>query len=75
MHQNIGFNSFESLLCEENPEIEDLLRILRKFGNGSVSGSGGCLFSMFEDEDSAKNISKHIPDKYCTYIVHSLNRI
>jgi len=30
---------------------------------------------MFEDEDSAKNISKHIPDKYCTYIVHSLNRI
>ena len=75
MHLNIGFNSFENLLCKEYSEIKDLLKILRRFGNGSVSGSGGCLFSMFEDEDSAKNISKHIPDKYCTYIVHSLNRI
>lgn len=75
MHENIGFNSFERLLCDENPEIEDLLIILRKFGNGSVSGSGGCLFSIFENEDSAKNIRKHIPEKYSTYIVHSLNRI
>lgn len=75
MHQNIGFNSFENLLCKENSEIKDLLQILRRFGNGSVSGSGGCLFSMFDDEDGAKNISKHISDKYRTYIVHSLNRI
>ena len=75
MHQNIGYNSFEDLLCSENPEVEDLLKILRKHNNGAVSGSGGCLFSMFDDEASAKNISKFIPNKYQTYIVHSLNRI
>ena len=75
MHQNIGFNSFEDLLCAQNPEIKDLLQTLRKYDNGSVSGSGGCLFSMFDDEVSAQNISKLIPKKYQTYIVHSLNRI
>jgi len=72
MHQNIGFNSFEDLLCVEHPEIKDLLGILRKDGNGSVSGSGSCLFSMFDDEISATNASKNIPSNCQTYIVHSL---
>ena len=66
MHRNIGFNSFEDLLCAQNPEIKDLLQTLRKYDNGSVSGSGGCLFSMFDDEVSAQNISKLIPKKYQT---------
>ena len=72
MHQNIGFNSFEDLLCIEHPEIKDLLGMLRKEGNGSVSGSGSCLFSMFDDEISATNARKTIPSNYQTYIVHSL---
>ena len=72
MHQNIGFNSFEDLLCIEHPEIKDLLGLLRKKGNGSVSGSGSCVFSMFDDEISATNAIKTIPSNYQTYIVHSL---
>lgn len=75
MHLNIGFNSFEDLLCQMYPEIEEILGILRKNGNGSVSGSGSCLYSVFDDEESAFNMRKLIPEKYQTYIVHSLNRI
>ena len=32
MHLNIGFNSFENLLCEKYPEIVEILGILRKMG-------------------------------------------
>ena len=38
-------------------------------------GSGSCLYSIFDDENSALNTIKLIPRKYQTYIVHSLNRI
>jgi 4-diphosphocytidyl-2-C-methyl-D-erythritol kinase len=75
MHHNIGFNSFENLLCSEFSEIKSLLELLRKNGNGAVSGSGSCLFSIFDNEDSAQKFSKLIPEKYETYVVHSLNRI
>ena len=75
MHDYIGFNSFESLLCDEYPEIKDILDILRTNSNCSVSGSGGCLFSIFDEEIEAKNARELLPKKYQTYIVHSLNNI
>ena len=75
MHEYIGFNSFEDLLCSRYHEISDLLGILRKYNNGSVSGSGSCLFSIFDDEESAIKISGCLPKKYQTYVVHSLNTI
>ena len=75
MHEYIGFNSFEDLLCSRYHEISDLLDILRKYNNGSVSGSGSCLFSIFDDEESAIKISACLPKKYQTYVVHSLNTI
>ncbi len=75
MHEYIGFNSFESLLCDLYPEIKYLLNILRKNYNGSVSGSGSCLFSIFDTEKDAIYASSVIPDKYKTYIVHSISKI
>lgn len=75
MDQNIGFNSFEDFLCSEHNEIKELLNMLRKYNNGSVSGSGSCVFSIFDDEKTAIEISKLIPKNYQTYIVHSLNTI
>jgi len=75
MHQNIGFNSFESLLCENYSEIRKILDILRNHDNGYVSGSGGCIFSIFDTESQAINVLKNIPNKYQTYIVHSLKKI
>ena len=75
MLHHIGFNSFEDLLCKEHPEIKELLDILREQGIGAVSGSGSCIFSVFEDENQAKYVSELVPKKYQTYIVHSLDRI
>jgi len=75
MHQNIGFNSFESLLCENYSEIKKILDILRNYDNGYVSGSGGCIFSIFDTERQAIDSLKNIPKKYQTYIVHSLKKI
>jgi len=40
-----------------------------------VSGSGGCIFSIFDTESQAINALKNIPNKYQTYIVHSLKKI
>jgi 4-diphosphocytidyl-2C-methyl-D-erythritol kinase len=39
-------------------KLESLLELLRKYNNGSVSGSGSCLFSIFDDEESAIKISE-----------------
>lgn len=75
MHQNLGFNSFENLLCSKYQDIKELLEILRNYNNGAVSGSGSCVFSIFDDEATAIKISKLVPKKYQTYIVHSLNTI
>ena len=75
MHEYIGFNSFEELLCSRYHEIRELLDILRKYNNGSVSGSGSCLFSIFDDKESAIKICDCLPKKYQTYVVHSLNTI
>ena len=75
IRENIGFNSFEPLLCEEYPEIKETLSIMRKNYNGYVSGSGSCLFSIFDKEEDAKKAQEFIPKSYQTYIVHSINNI
>ena len=75
IHENIGFNSFEPLLCKEYPEIKETLSIMRKSYNGYVSGSGSCLFSVFDNKEDAKKAKEFIPKSYQTYIVHSINNI
>ena len=75
MHENIGFNSFEAILCEEYPEINSTLSLMRKHNNGYVSGSGSCLYSIFDKEEDARNARELFPSEYQTYIVHSLNKV
>ena len=75
MCENIGFNSFEPLLCKEYPEIKETLSIMRENSNGYVSGSGSCLFSIFDNEEDAKKAREFVSKSYQTYIVHSINNI
>ena len=73
MHENIGFNSFEAILCEEHPEINSTLSLMRKYNNGYVSGSEA-IFDLRQKED-ARNARELFPREYQTYIVHSLNKV
>ena len=64
MHLNIGFTVLKICYVKCTLKLKKFWGILRKNGNGSVSGSGSCLYSVFDDEESAFNMRKLILEKY-----------
>ncbi|MBE6541214.1 MAG: 4-(cytidine 5'-diphospho)-2-C-methyl-D-erythritol kinase [Ruminococcaceae bacterium] len=47
------YNSFEKVTIPENPIIDEIKRIMQKFGGNSLmSGSGPTVFGLFRDEES-----------------------
>ena len=68
-----GHNDCEPVAQKHFPEIADALSWLAKFSNPKMTGTGSCVFAMFESEQAALNVFKQIPDSFKGYIVKGLN--
>lgn len=69
-------NVFESIAVAKHPEIGAALDWLRANYRGyraKMSGTGSCVFTAFENEESAKELCEKLPDGMQGYVVKARN--
>lgn len=68
------YNSFEEVV-RNSKEISEVKEELMKNGamNSLMSGSGSCVFGIFENKEKAKRAYINLKEKYETYICTSYN--
>lgn len=66
-------NDLEKTTCEIYPEVQELLRTLRKFGPARMSGSGGALFLPVDGARQAQQVIDQLPNDVRTRICNGIN--
>jgi 4-diphosphocytidyl-2-C-methyl-D-erythritol kinase len=75
--QAIGFSDLENV-CEpiatrHYPEIAEVIRYLKKYGNARMTGTGACVFTSFEIEAHAQQALNDLPDKWQGFVAKAMN--
>lgn len=68
-----GHNDCEPVAQKHFPEIAKALKWLENYSSAKMTGSGSCVFAAFENEETAVNISKEIPESFKGFVVKGLN--
>jgi 4-diphosphocytidyl-2-C-methyl-D-erythritol kinase len=68
-------NVFEPLVRRAHPRVDAALRWLEVLGvPARLSGTGGCLFGLFPDEDTARAARDAQPEPWRSWVVRLSNR-
>jgi len=66
-------NVFEPIVCNLHPEIADVIQYLRKQAHARLTGSGACVFAVFESKEAAQNVLAKLPDYWTAFVAKGLN--
>ncbi|QCI23725.1 4-(cytidine 5'-diphospho)-2-C-methyl-D-erythritol kinase [Buchnera aphidicola (Macrosiphoniella sanborni)] len=66
-------NDFEDIAKKTFIKIKKLLAILSSYAHFRMTGTGSCIFSEFNDKNSAEKIFKLIPKNMKSFVAKSLN--
>lgn len=61
------------IVCRRYPAVADALEWLGHFAEPRLTGTGGCIFALFEDEDSARQILAQVPEHYQGLVARGMN--
>ncbi|WP_322407298.1 4-(cytidine 5'-diphospho)-2-C-methyl-D-erythritol kinase [Idiomarina sp. PL1-037] len=67
-------NVFEPVVCDLHTEVAMLRRALLEYAPTRLTGSGACLFSIFETRQAAKEAQQQVPKELCSFIAQGQNR-
>ncbi len=68
-----GHNDCEPVTRKHFPEVADALDWLNNYSLARLTGTGSCVFALFEDKNAALNAIKEIPDRFKGFVVKGLN--
>lgn len=68
-----GHNDCEPVTRKLFPDIADALDWLNNYSLAKLTGTGSCVFALFEDKKAALNAIKEIPDRFKGCVVKGLN--
>lgn len=68
-----GHNDCELIAQKHFPEIANALQWLSGYADARMTGTGSCVFAMFEDKETALNVINEIPDSLKGYVVKGVN--
>jgi len=69
-----GINDLEAVVVRRYPEVANALNWLSKHQPARMTGSGGCLFSVFPDEASAQAVLQQLPAPWTGFVARGCNR-
>lgn len=69
-----GRNDFEPLVRARYPQVAAALDWLDDYGRGRLTGTGGCVFTDFDDEAAAGDALARLPDDWRGLVARGLNR-
>ena len=71
---NITQNDCQNLVLDRYPEVANLLQWLLQFAPARMTGTGACVFAMFETETDAEHVFKQLPTKWRAFIARGVDR-
>ena len=73
-HFDNSHNDCQSLVCSMYPEVANLLQWLVHYAPSRMTGTGSCVFAMFEHEEDAKNIQEQLPPNWQSFVAQGTDR-
>ncbi|HBH35308.1 MAG TPA: 4-(cytidine 5'-diphospho)-2-C-methyl-D-erythritol kinase [Gammaproteobacteria bacterium] len=67
-------NVFTAVVKKRYPAVVEMMKLLDKFGDVRLTGTGACLFLSFERQQQATETARQIPQKWDSFIAQGLNR-
>ncbi len=66
-------NDCEAVVCQAYQEVKDALVNLKKFSRARLTGTGACVFGVFQQAAAAQAALQQMPKKWQSYLVQGLN--
>ncbi len=67
-------NVFEPVVSGQYPEIAEIIQFLRKYSNARLTGTGSCVFAIFETKEAAQDVLAKLPDYWVAFVAKGLNQ-
>ncbi len=71
--QGEGENVCQPLVCALYPEIQEAIDWLNNFSPVRMTGTGGCLFAVFDSFEKANEVNALRPEKWSGYVARGMN--
>jgi 4-diphosphocytidyl-2-C-methyl-D-erythritol kinase len=69
-----GRNDCEAVVCRRYPEVAAALDWLSAFSPARMTGTGGCVFAVFESEAQAQAVAEQLPANLSGFVARGVNR-
>jgi len=69
-----GWNDCEAVVCRRYPEVAAALDWLSAFSPARMTGTGGCVFAVFESEAQAQAVAEQLPANLSGFVARGVNR-
>ncbi len=66
-------NDFEPLVLQDYPEIRNAHHWLSQFAPAHLTGTGACVFSVFDDQQAAEKVAKKTPSSWQSFCARGIN--
>lgn len=67
-------NVCEAVVCRRHPEVAEVLERLRGFGEARMTGTGACVFAVFDDAGQAAAARRTLPPAWTAFVARGRNR-
>ena len=68
-----GQNVCEPVACELYPEIQNAIDWLNQYSPARMTGTGACIFAIFDSAEKANIVKSQIPEQWTGYIAEGLS--
>ncbi|GAA0858281.1 4-(cytidine 5'-diphospho)-2-C-methyl-D-erythritol kinase [Aliiglaciecola litoralis] len=66
-------NDCQKLVCERYPKVANLLHDLLEYAPSRMTGTGACLFSVFDNMEEAEKVKNKLPNDCQAFITKGVN--
>jgi 4-diphosphocytidyl-2-C-methyl-D-erythritol kinase len=66
-------NDCQELVRRLHPEVDKALKILEKFGEARLTGTGACVFTAFDNEAQARAAECELPPEWTGIVARGVN--
>lgn len=68
-----GENVCQPVACELYPEIQNAIDWLSQFSSARMTGTGACIFAIFDSVEKANIVKLQIPENWTGFVARGLN--
>lgn len=66
-------NDCQQIVCNRYPEVAKLLQWLVHYAPSRMTGTGACVFSVFDDQASAERVRAQLPKKWHGFVARGVD--